>query len=71
MAASGEFHWPLTLCLSETNELLQRSTGIPGTVELILSLAANGVKLTPAGRLPRSLVRAGPCCVWLALGQPE
>ncbi|HRD12646.1 MAG TPA: plasmid pRiA4b ORF-3 family protein [Mycobacterium sp.] len=32
--------------------------GVPGSVRLLLDLLAGGVKLTPGGRLPRTVVRA-------------
>jgi hypothetical protein len=44
---------------SSTDELIRRTVGlVPPSVRLVLELAAGGVKLTPAGRLPRVFVRA-------------
>jgi hypothetical protein len=41
-----------------TADLLRQTVGaVPSTVRLLLDLAADGVKLTPGGRLPRTLVR--------------
>jgi hypothetical protein len=45
--------------LAATDLLVRRTVGgVPGSVRLVLDLLAGGVKLTPGGRLPRSLVRA-------------
>ncbi len=42
-----------------TSVLLQQTVGeVPQSVRLLLDLLAGGVRLTPGGRLPRSLVRA-------------
>lgn len=42
----------------DTDLLLRQTVGeVPGTVRLLLDLLADGVKLTPGGRLPRSVVR--------------
>jgi len=44
---------------ASTDELIRRTVGrVPPSVALVLELAAGGVKLTPAGRLPRAFVRA-------------
>jgi hypothetical protein len=44
---------------SSTDELIRRTVGqVPPSVRLVLELAAGGVKLTRAGRLPRVFVRA-------------
>jgi hypothetical protein len=44
---------------TSTDELIRRTVGqVPPSVRLVLELAAGGVKLTPAGRLPRAFVRA-------------
>ncbi|GAA5160040.1 hypothetical protein GCM10023321_42030 [Pseudonocardia eucalypti] len=41
-----------------TDLLLRQTVGeVPGSVRLLLDLLADGVKLTPGGRLPRSIVR--------------
>ena len=41
-----------------TDLLLRQTVGeVPGSVRLLLDLLAEGVKLTPGGRLPRSIVR--------------
>ena len=45
--------------LAATDLLVRRTVGeVPESVRLVLDLLAGGVKLTPGGRLPRSLVRA-------------
>jgi hypothetical protein len=45
--------------LEATSLLLRQTVGeVPESVRLVLDLLAGGVKLTPGGRLPRSLVRA-------------
>lgn len=44
---------------SATDELMRRTVGqVPPSVALVLELAAGGITLTPAGRLPRTFVRA-------------
>jgi hypothetical protein len=44
---------------TDTDELIRRTVGqVPPSVRLVLELAADGVTLTPAGRLPRVFVRA-------------
>jgi hypothetical protein len=58
----------------EATDLLVRQTvgEVPESVRLLLDLLADGVKLTPGGRLPRSVVRAvqerRP--EWYSLGRP-
>lgn len=43
----------------QVDAYIKRMAGrVPATVRLLLDLTAGGVRLTPAGRLPRSLVRA-------------
>jgi hypothetical protein len=44
--------------LDATDLLVRQTVGaVPGPVRLLLGLAADGVKLTPGGRLPRAFVR--------------
>lgn len=45
--------------LAATNQRVRRVVGeVPESVRLLLDLLADGVKLTPGGRLPRTVVRA-------------
>jgi Plasmid pRiA4b ORF-3-like protein len=44
---------------ARVDDVVRRTVGVvPGSVRLLLDLCADGVKLTPGGRLPRSVVRA-------------
>ena len=50
--------WSHTFDLAATDLLVQQTTGrVPAPVRLLLDVAADGVKLTPGGRLPRTVVR--------------
>jgi len=50
--------WSEKFCLASADLLVQQTAGlVPAPVRLVLDLAADGVKLTPGGRLPRALVR--------------
>ena len=57
-----------------TADLLLRQTlgAVPAPVRLLLDLAADGVKLTPGGRLPRALVRQvqGSYASWSLFDHP-
>ena len=56
-----------------TDLLLRQTVGeVPGSVRLVLDLLAGGVKLTPGGRLPRSVVREVQQLrpYWSPLGRP-
>jgi hypothetical protein len=56
-----------------TDLLLRQTVGeVPGSVRLVLDLLAGGVKLTPGGRLPRSIVRQvqQQRPDWYPLGRP-
>jgi hypothetical protein len=55
------------------NRLLRQTAGeVPASVRLLLDLLAGGVKLTPGGRLPRSIVRLvqEQRPQWYPLGRP-
>lgn len=57
----------------ETDVLLGQTVGeVPASVRLLLDLLAGGVKLTPGGRLPRSIVRQvqEQRPDWYPLGRP-
>ena len=50
--------WNEGFDLDATDLLVRQTVGaVPAPVRLVLGLAADGVKLTPGGRLPRALVR--------------
>ena len=50
--------WNDSFDLATADLLVQQTVGaVPGPVQLLLRLATDGVRLTPGGRLPRSLVR--------------
>jgi Plasmid pRiA4b ORF-3-like protein len=50
--------WSGRFDLATADQLTQKTSGaVPAPVRLILGLAADGVKLTPGGRLPRAMVR--------------
>jgi Plasmid pRiA4b ORF-3-like protein len=50
--------WSSGFDLATADLLVQQSAGaVPAPVRFVLTLAADGVKLTPGGRLPRALVR--------------
>ena len=50
--------WNEGFDLDATDLLVRQTVGaVPAPVRLLLGLAADGVKLTPGGRLPRALVR--------------
>lgn len=56
-----------------TDGLLRQTVGeVPASVRLVLELLAGGVKLTPGGRLPRSIVRQvqEQRPQWYPLGRP-
>jgi hypothetical protein len=56
-----------------TDRWVRRVVGeVPESVWLLLDLTAEGVKLTPGGRLPRALVRSmqAHCPGWYPLGRP-
>jgi len=56
-----------------TDLLVRQSVGaVPSSVRLLLDLLADGVKLTPGGRLPRSIVRQvqGSRPRWYPLARP-
>jgi len=51
-------NWHDSFDLASADLLLQQTVGaVPAPVRLLLGLAADGVKLTPGGRLPRTFVR--------------
>jgi hypothetical protein len=51
-------NWHDSFDLAAADLLLRQTVGaVPAPVRLLLGLAADGVKLTPGGRLPRALVR--------------
>lgn len=51
-------NWSGSFDLEAADLLVRQTVGaVPAPVRLLLDLTADGVKLTPAGRLPRSLVR--------------
>jgi Plasmid pRiA4b ORF-3-like protein len=51
-------NWHDRFDLATADLLLRQTVGaVPAPVRLLLGLAADGVKLTPGGRLPRTLVR--------------
>lgn len=51
--------WSDTFDLKTADRLVRDTVGqVPASVRLVLSALAGGVKLTPGGRLPRSVVRA-------------
>ncbi len=55
-AWAGELH---DFDLARTDLQVRNTAGqVPASVRLVLDLAKDGVKLTPAGRLPRAFVRA-------------
>lgn len=59
--------------LAATDLLVRQMAGaVPEPVRLVLDLAADGVKLTPGGRLPRSFVRQvqEQYPAWCPLGHP-
>ena len=50
--------WSGRFDLATADQLTQKTSGaVPAPVRLILGLAADGVRLTPGGRLPRAMVR--------------
>ena len=50
--------WSATFDLATVDLLVQQTAGaVPAPVRLVLGLSADGVHLTPGGRLPRGLVR--------------
>jgi hypothetical protein len=50
--------WSASFDLATADLLVQQTSGaVPALVRLVLDMAAGGVKLTPGGRLPRTLVR--------------
>jgi hypothetical protein len=50
--------WSPTFDQAAADLLVRQTAGeVPASVRLVLDLAAGGVKLTPAGRLPRAFVR--------------
>lgn len=59
--------------LDATDRLLREVVGeVPASIRLVLDLLAGGVKLTPGGRLPRSIVRQvqEQRSDWYPLGRP-
>ena len=65
--------WDDTFDLATADLLARQTVGaVPAPVQLLLRLAADGVKLTPGGRLPRSLVRQVQehYPSWYPLGRP-
>ena len=66
-------NWHDSFDLATTDLLLRQTVGaVPAPVRLLLGLAADGVKLTPGGRLPRTLVRQvqEPYASWSLLDRP-
>lgn len=65
--------WRPTFDLQRADELVRNVVGaVPAAVQMVLDLAADGVKLTPGGRLPRAFVRAVQAQRpdWAPLGRP-
>jgi hypothetical protein len=65
--------WSAIFDLATADLLVQQTAGaVPQPVRLVLGLAADGVKLTPGGRLPRALVRQVQEHYprWYPLGRP-
>ena len=65
--------WSDKFDLAAADLLVQQTAGaVPSPVRLVLGLAADGVKLTPGGRLPRSFVRQvqDHYPSWYSLGRP-
>ena len=65
--------WSDRFDLATADLLVQQTAGaVPAPVRLVLGLAADGVKLTPGGRLPRALVRQvqDHYPSWYPLGRP-
>ncbi|MGH9121833.1 MAG: plasmid pRiA4b ORF-3 family protein, partial [Acidimicrobiales bacterium] len=65
--------WRDSFDLTTADRLVQQTAGaVPAPVRLLLGLAADGVKLTPGGRLPRALLRQVQehCPSWDPLGRP-
>lgn len=65
--------WSEKFDLATTDLLVRQTAGeVPEPVRLVLGLAADGVKLTPGGRLPRALVRQVQERYpnWYPLGRP-
>jgi hypothetical protein len=65
--------WTDSFDLATADLLVQQTAGaVPAPVRLVLGLAADGVKLTPGGRLPRALVRQVQEHYpnWYPLGRP-
>ncbi len=65
--------WNDSFDLAAAGLLVQQTVGaVPAPVRLVLGLAADGVKLTPGGRLPRALVRQVQehYPSWYPLGRP-
>jgi len=66
--------WNEKFDLAATDLLVRQTAGVvPEPVRLVLGLAADGVKLTPGGRLPRALVRQVQehYPSWCPLGRPS
>jgi hypothetical protein len=66
-------NWHDSFDLATADLLLRQTVGaVPAPVRLLLGLAADGVKLTPGGRLPRSLVRQvqEPYASWSLVNRP-
>ena len=65
--------WNASFDMATADLLVQQTAGaVPAPVRLVLDLAADGVKLTPGGRLPRTLVRQVQQRYpnWYPLGRP-
>jgi hypothetical protein len=65
--------WDDSFDLATADLLVRQTVGaVPAPVQLLLRLTADGVKLTPGGRLPRSLVRQVQehYPSWYPLGRP-
>jgi len=65
--------WSGDFDLADTDQLVRQTVGaVPDPVRLLVSLIADGVKLTPGGRLPRVLVRQVQerYPEWHPLGEP-
>lgn len=63
----------VTFDRSAVDDLVRRTVGeVPASVRLVIGLAADGVTLTPGGRLPRTFVRAvqEQRPAWSPLGRP-
>jgi hypothetical protein len=65
--------WKQTFDLATADLLVRQTVGeVPGAVRLVVDLTADGVKLTPGGRLPRAIVRKVQEHYpdWYPLGRP-